>query len=49
MENKSGSIDVVNSSSWFWDEKTFESKQTVRLEGEKNAIGLVAVSATKGL
>lgn len=32
-----------------WNEKTFESKQTVRLEGEKNAIGLVAVSATKGI
>lgn len=32
-----------------WGEKSFESKQTVKLEGEKNTIGLVAVSATKGI
>ena len=32
-----------------WEEKSFESKQVAKLEGDKNLIGLVAVSANKGL
>jgi WD40 repeat protein len=32
-----------------WEEKSFESKQVAKLEGDKNLIGLVAVSASKGL
>jgi len=32
-----------------WGEKSFESKQLVKLDGDRNVIGVLAVSSTKGV